>query len=69
MMVTECINSLLFPFRWQHTYVPILPASLLHFLDAPVPFIMGLQPGNDDENLFDIFSKVVDDALVKLTRN
>lgn len=27
---------------WQHVYVPILPASLQHFLDAPVPFVMGL---------------------------
>ncbi|KGL82442.1 DENN domain-containing protein 5B, partial [Tinamus guttatus] len=27
----------------QHVSVPILPASLLHFLDAPVPYLMGLQ--------------------------
>uniref|UniRef100_A0A3Q4GHG1 DENN/MADD domain containing 5B n=1 Tax=Neolamprologus brichardi TaxID=32507 RepID=A0A3Q4GHG1_NEOBR len=37
------ITTLLFPFQWQHVYVPILPASLLHFLDAPVPYLMGLQ--------------------------
>lgn len=42
MLVAECLTSLLFPFTWQHVYVPILPASLHHFLDAPVPFIMGL---------------------------
>ncbi|XP_033217393.1 DENN domain-containing protein 5B isoform X5 [Belonocnema kinseyi] len=42
MVVSECITTLLFPFSWQHVYVPILPASLYHFLDAPVPFIMGL---------------------------
>ncbi|XP_014483402.1 PREDICTED: DENN domain-containing protein 5A isoform X2 [Dinoponera quadriceps] len=42
MVVSECITALLFPFSWQHVYVPILPASLHHFLDAPVPFIMGL---------------------------
>ncbi|XP_067212616.1 DENN domain-containing protein 5B isoform X1 [Linepithema humile] len=42
MAVSECITALLFPFSWQHVYVPILPASLHHFLDAPVPFIMGL---------------------------
>ncbi|XP_053321243.1 DENN domain-containing protein 5B isoform X1 [Spea bombifrons] len=43
MTVAEGVTSLLFPFQWQHVYVPILPASLLHFLDAPVPYLMGLQ--------------------------
>ncbi|XP_063785007.1 DENN domain-containing protein 5B isoform X1 [Pseudophryne corroboree] len=43
MSVAEGVTSLLFPFQWQHVYVPILPASLLHFLDAPVPYLMGLQ--------------------------
>ncbi|XP_068442162.1 DENN domain-containing protein 5B isoform X1 [Clinocottus analis] len=43
MIAAEGITTLLFPFQWQHVYVPILPASLLHFLDAPVPYLMGLQ--------------------------
>uniref|UniRef100_G3Q6L4 DENN/MADD domain containing 5B n=1 Tax=Gasterosteus aculeatus aculeatus TaxID=481459 RepID=G3Q6L4_GASAC len=43
MTVAEGITTLLFPFQWQHVYVPILPASLLYFLDAPVPYLMGLQ--------------------------
>ncbi|KAI4485582.1 hypothetical protein M0802_012704 [Mischocyttarus mexicanus] len=47
MVVSECITALLFPFSWQHVYVPILPASLHHFLDAPVPFIMGLHAQTD----------------------
>lgn len=47
MVVSECITALLFPFSWQHVYVPILPASLYHFLDAPVPFIMGIHAQND----------------------
>ncbi|XP_030385516.1 DENN domain-containing protein 5B [Scaptodrosophila lebanonensis] len=42
MIVGECITSLLFPFIWPHVYAPILPAALHHFLDAPVPFVMGL---------------------------
>ncbi|VVC91607.1 unnamed protein product [Leptidea sinapis] len=41
MLVAECIVSLLLPFSWAHVYVPILPAPLFHFLDAPVPFVMG----------------------------
>ncbi|BFZ25149.1 hypothetical protein BsWGS_28188 [Bradybaena similaris] len=42
MLVAEGMNALIFPFQWQLVYVPILPASMQHFLDAPVPFIMGL---------------------------
>ncbi|KAM7356859.1 DENN domain containing pinstripe [Cochliomyia hominivorax] len=42
MIVGECITSILFPFVWPHVYAPILPAALHHFLDAPVPFVMGL---------------------------
>ncbi|KFM65925.1 DENN domain-containing protein 5B, partial [Stegodyphus mimosarum] len=48
MVVAECITMLLFPFTWQHVYVPILPASLHHFLDAPVPYIMGLCCGMEE---------------------
>ncbi|XP_056642345.1 DENN domain-containing protein 5B [Diorhabda sublineata] len=42
MVVAESVMSLLFPFNWPHVYVPIMPASLHHFLDAPVPYLMGL---------------------------
>ena len=37
--------ALLFPFSWPHVFVPILPTSQRGFLDAPVPFIMGLRIG------------------------
>ena len=42
MTVSECITCLLYPFEWLHVYVPILPMQMYHFLDAPVPFLMGL---------------------------
>lgn len=51
MIVGECITALLFPFTWPHVYAPILPASLHHFLDAPVPFVMGLHADSADGNL------------------
>eukprot|EP00053_Salpingoeca_punica_P020133 m.208684 g.208684 ORF g.208684 m.208684 type:complete len:1399 (-) comp17801_c0_seq1:205-4401(-) len=43
VLVAECVTTLLYPFAWPHVYVPILPSALLRFLEAPVPFIMGLQ--------------------------
>ncbi|KAM3870300.1 DENN domain-containing protein 5B-like [Diretmus argenteus] len=43
MTVAEGVTTLLFPFQWQNIYLPILPAPLHHLLDAPVPFLMGIQ--------------------------
>ena len=41
-MAAETLCSLLFPFNWQFVYIPILPASYLDILQAPVPFLMGI---------------------------
>ena len=43
MQCAYCSTALLFPFSWHHVFVPILPASQIGFLDAPVPYIMGLR--------------------------
>lgn len=45
VLVAECFTALMYPFTWQHVYVPILPSTALHFIEAPVPFIMGLHSG------------------------
>lgn len=57
--MAETITALMFPFQWQHVYVPILPASLLHFLDAPVPYLMGLHSnGLDDRSKLELPQEV-----------
>ena len=58
MLVSEGLTALLFPFQWQHVYVPILPTSVSHFLDAPVPFIMGLHHGMETKALQDVCANV-----------
>lgn len=40
--VAEAFLSLLFPFRWEHTYVPVLPHHMLNFIHMPIPFFMGV---------------------------
>jgi hypothetical protein len=40
--VTESAISLIYPFLWNHTYIPVLPESLLNFTHAPVPFLFGV---------------------------
>lgn len=46
-MAAETLSALLFPFSWQHVYIPILPGRLLDIMQAPVPFLIGI----DDEVL------------------
>lgn len=58
MLIAESVSALIFPFQWQHVYVPILPASLIHFLDAPVPFVMGLHHTTDIQQLLELCSSV-----------
>ena len=41
-MAAETLSALLFPFSWQHVYIPILPERLLDILQAPVPFLIGI---------------------------
>uniref|UniRef100_A0A8C9EPM3 DENN domain containing 5A n=1 Tax=Pavo cristatus TaxID=9049 RepID=A0A8C9EPM3_PAVCR len=70
MTVAETITALMFPFQWQHVYVPILPASLLHFLDAPVPYLMGLHSnGLDDRSKLELPQEVKLNPLFPLDGN
>uniref|UniRef100_A0A8C4RB59 UDENN domain-containing protein n=1 Tax=Eptatretus burgeri TaxID=7764 RepID=A0A8C4RB59_EPTBU len=38
----HAIVALLYPFIWQHTYIPVLPVSMLDIVCAPTPFLIGL---------------------------
>ena len=33
---------LVFPFYWHYVYIPVMPASLMGYLQAPMPFIVGV---------------------------
>jgi len=52
MLVCESMLALTYPFAWPHVYVPILPPMLENFLDAPVPYVMGLLRRTHDMNLY-----------------
>jgi hypothetical protein len=36
------MQCFLFPFKWCHVQIPILPKSLLDMIEAPMPFLVGL---------------------------
>eukprot|EP01022_Parablepharisma_sp_SALTPOND_P017582 TRINITY_DN2830_c0_g1_i1.p1 TRINITY_DN2830_c0_g1~~TRINITY_DN2830_c0_g1_i1.p1 ORF type:complete len:808 (+),score=62.07 TRINITY_DN2830_c0_g1_i1:9971-12394(+) len=40
--ISESIMALMFPFDYQLVYIPVLPESMLEFLNSPVPFVAGI---------------------------
>ncbi|XP_034019659.1 DENN domain-containing protein 2A-like isoform X2 [Thalassophryne amazonica] len=43
--LSQCCHALvalLYPFVWQHTYIPVLPSTMLDIVCTPTPFIVGL---------------------------
>ncbi|XP_035237910.1 DENN domain-containing protein 2C, partial [Anguilla anguilla] len=38
--------ALLYPFTWQHTFVPVLPACMLDISCSPTPFLLGALPAS-----------------------
>ncbi|GAU19328.1 hypothetical protein TSUD_336140, partial [Trifolium subterraneum] len=49
--VVLSIIPMIRPFQWQSLLLPVLPANMIDFLDAPVPFIVGIQHKPDDLNI------------------
>eukprot|EP00002_Diphylleia_rotans_P003562 TRINITY_DN12461_c0_g1_i1.p1 TRINITY_DN12461_c0_g1~~TRINITY_DN12461_c0_g1_i1.p1 ORF type:complete len:627 (-),score=120.01 TRINITY_DN12461_c0_g1_i1:1146-3026(-) len=35
--------AMIYPFNWQHIFIPVLPKKLLDYCTAPMPFLIGLQ--------------------------
>ena len=40
--VAHGLINLLFPFKWIHVFIPILPEKLKSFIDTPIPLIIGI---------------------------
>ncbi|CAH2220672.1 Hypothetical predicted protein [Pelobates cultripes] len=38
----HAVVALLYPFTWQHTYIPVLPASMIDIVCSPTPFLIGI---------------------------
>jgi hypothetical protein len=63
---SEIFLSLLFPMRWSHAYIPVLPHFLIPILSAPMPFLCGIDKANLADALYDLSSDCV---LVDLDKN
>ncbi|XP_063052744.1 DENN domain-containing protein 2A isoform X2 [Engraulis encrasicolus] len=42
----HAVVALLYPFTWQHTYIPVLPPAMMDIVCTPTPFIVGLLSGS-----------------------
>ena len=40
--ITNSFISLLYPFQWVHTYIPIMSAQMLKYLETFLPFLSGI---------------------------
>uniref|UniRef100_A0A8C9VPV9 DENN domain containing 2B n=1 Tax=Scleropages formosus TaxID=113540 RepID=A0A8C9VPV9_SCLFO len=38
----HAVIALLYPFSWQHTFIPVLPSSMVDIVCCPTPFLVGL---------------------------
>ncbi|XP_042321691.1 DENN domain-containing protein 2C [Sceloporus undulatus] len=38
----HAVVAALYPFTWQHTYIPVLPTSMIDIVCSPTPFLIGI---------------------------
>ncbi|KAF5907052.1 DENN domain-containing protein 4C isoform X1, partial [Clarias magur] len=62
--VAEAVVAMIFPFQWQCPYIPLCPLSLAGVLNAPCPFIVGV-----DSGYFDLYDPPPDVVCVDLDTN
>lgn len=63
-LASAAISSLLYPMKWSGVFIPILPARLITALEAPCPYIVGVEKRYDSLELPDD-----DFVLVDLDQN
>ncbi|CAL0330285.1 unnamed protein product [Lupinus luteus] len=58
------VIPLIRPYQWQSLLMPVLPNDMLEFLDAPVPFVVGIKNKTSE-----VQSKLTNFILVDANRN
>ena len=55
----EIMVSLLFPMRWSHAYIPLVPKVLMPILSAPMPFLCGVHKSDLGDALQHLSSECI----------
>ncbi|KAG2661949.1 hypothetical protein PVAP13_1KG112153 [Panicum virgatum] len=58
------IIPLIRPYQWQSLLIPVLPIDMMDFLDAPVPYIVGVQ-----NKASDVLSRLSNAVVIDANRN
>ncbi|KAK9886900.1 hypothetical protein WA026_019158 [Henosepilachna vigintioctopunctata] len=62
----RALTALMYPLRYTHVYIPLLPASLVEVLSTPTPFIMGVHSSlkNEVTELMDVILADLDGGAI-----
>nr|XP_018897778.1 PREDICTED: myotubularin-related protein 13 isoform X2 [Bemisia tabaci] len=62
----RALSALMYPFRYSHVYIPLLPAALVEVLSTPTPFIMGVHASlkTDVSELMDVIIADLDGGSI-----
>jgi hypothetical protein len=59
-LASAALVNLLYPMKWAHIFIPVLPARLIQTLEAPCPYIIGIDKSYENYDLPDDDFVVVD---------
>lgn len=45
-LVAEVVTALIYPFQWRLPYIPVLPMSMIEFVEAPLSYFLGVPSCN-----------------------
>src|ERR1700744_5792537 len=52
-LASHALVALLYPLKWSSVFIPVLPARLIQALEAPCPYIVGIERRYDNVDLPD----------------
>ena len=75
--ITDCFITLLYPFQWIHTYIPIMSEQMIKYVEAFLPYINGIHDSllplvtniinENDEQTEEIFLIYINEDRVRLS--
>ncbi len=68
---SRALAALLFPLRYSHVFIPVLPSSLLEVLATPTPFVIGVSSVHEGEvaDLLDVIKVDLDGGAITVPEN
>jgi len=66
VLTAQALLALLYPLAFSYVYIPVLPCTLLDFLTAPTPFLMGVHMSYRRQipELYDVVTVNIDEGYV-----